>query len=1167
MKYISKKGKIIFSLLLILTIAFILPKTHIISIFNKADDLVNINKLSPAFMDNYFKEISDIQEEDKDNILIVISKKNLKENYGAKKIIKAPNYQYYLVYNSKEEMINAQKNIKANNPSLEVSNNIKYEISEDEVLAYDFNSWGFKAMGIDTLLEEIKNKELNDITVAIVDTGLDTDLFNQNYPGRLADYYNVVEPDDPMSDTNGHGTHIAGTIAESTPDNVKIMPIKVAVGRTFHDIDVIAGVNYIAYGAKADVVNMSFGSANYSAPSYHALEAANKENITCVAAAGNEKTNQASYPAGNNNTISVAALDSNKEQAEFSNSGDTIMFSAPGVDIKSINGTMSGTSMATPHIVSSVAILKSINKKITLKDSITILRRYAEDLGEEGWDTIYGYGFVNFKDAKVCDNKDCDEFKIFTKTDHDNLDELIKDYKIISKVSDYNFGTINNILETEVNVTLNNDKKMTYTLYDLPNVKITDYDPNKIGKQKVNVEFNTPLGETISDTFEVNQPYEKESVWNYKVLEDNKIELTGFKDTEFSGNRLYIPEEIDGYTIVAIADREDDAIFSRNVAKHISELHLPSTLTKVGNKAFYYLKEGLNYVKSTADNLEVGDEAFYEDESLLILDANLSYVGDNSFYNTGNLGKIRFSDSLSYIGTSAFKNAFDDVSLTIPSSLKGIGEKPFQKADLKEVNFEDDVENIPDYMFYGCEKIEKLTLPSNLKTIGDSAFYSAFYVSAHYWETIFPKSITFIGENNFNDRNFNKTKFLTYNNTYVKNYFDSHNIGYNLIDPIDVKISGYKEIYKAFEKINKNDLDIELTYNENPERKEKITDNIEIKYKNGNDSFRYGDTSFKVIAYNTYGYKIEKDISVKVEKADANITYNSESQSVVYDGKEHGITLNVTNPSNAKVLYMDKDGQYTLEEMPKYKEIGKYVIKFKIYIDDNYTDIKGEETLEIYSEANNIVVKDYEGIYDGKEHTISIDMQETKNCELSYSTNNKDFNLTSPPKYKDVGEYSIYYKASCQSGEITDSKKVKIYGIKAIAKPLVLKNNIIVTKNNSFNFLTNNIPYFAKSIEFNHYHKNDLITSDSIKTRDKVSIKINGLRSFDYNISLVGDLTEDGKITADDYILVRNHIMKSQVINDNVIFYAGDINKDDKITSADYVKIRKHIMGKEIIKD
>ena len=109
-------------------------------VYSNTDTLINISELSEKFMNDYFKEISEIKEDDKDNILIVTSKEKLKKTYGAKKVIEAPNNQYFIQYNSKEEMDKAHEQFTINNPSIKIDNNIKYEISDDSVVAYSYNS-------------------------------------------------------------------------------------------------------------------------------------------------------------------------------------------------------------------------------------------------------------------------------------------------------------------------------------------------------------------------------------------------------------------------------------------------------------------------------------------------------------------------------------------------------------------------------------------------------------------------------------------------------------------------------------------------------------------------------------------------------------------------------------------------------------------------------------------------------------------------------------------------------------------------------------------------------------------------------------------------------------------------------------------------------------------
>lgn len=750
----KKKIAIVVTIIIISAMGFLCIKK--LKSKTTIEDLVNISSLSQEFMDNYLSDVKKIKDEDKENLLIVTSKKQIKNTYGASKIISAPNNQYYLQYETEDDKDIALKKFKGNNdPSLVVSENIMYEISDDTVLVSNYNSWGIEAMGIDTLLESISSHNLNDITVAIIDTGLDIELFNEKFPNRLAGGYNVLTSNGDMYDHDGHGTHIAGTIAEATPNNVKILPIKVSNSLKMYTSDIIAGINYVTYNKKADIMNMSFLSYNYSYANYIAIEAAEQNNIVGVAAAGNDNTSANTYPAAFDNTISIAAVDSNKEKADFSNYGNYIMFSAPGVNISSINGTKSGTSMATPHAVSAIALLKSLNNDITFKDITTILRRYSEDLGDLSWDEYYGFGFINFENAEICDGTNCDEFNIFKKNNSDNLEETVESYEIIPVVSIYEYGTINNILETEVVINYTNGKSISYNLYDFPDLEISGYDPKKYSMdyQTVNIKFTTPLGTKIEDSFKVRQIYENESVWEYNKIDDYNVELTGFKDVDFSGNTLYIPNEIDGYNVIAIADGEH-SIFqnSWDAFKNVNNLFLPSTLTKIGDNAFYnqFDYNTLGYVKSDAENLEIGNNAFRESGALVTIDANISNIGDYAFYNTTNLMNVKFSDNMTYIGASAFEFGLKNANITIPKNVIEIGNKAFSNSGIKEITFLNKMNKISDNMFLDSQYLEKVVLPENLKEIGESAFEGSILK-----EITLPETLIKIGNAAFKN-SFNK---------------------------------------------------------------------------------------------------------------------------------------------------------------------------------------------------------------------------------------------------------------------------------------------------------------------------------------------------------------------------------------------------------------------------
>ena len=365
----NNKGK--FCMVIIWLFAIIFVTTNYTASTVKSDDLINIKSCNETFMTKYFNEMSKIEDEDKENILIVTSNSKLIDTYGATKTIAGPNNQYFLVYETKEEKDLAFKNMKKVKGIVSVEENIIYEISA-------YNSWGVESTGMDKasqILEARTGKK--NVVVAIVDTGLNVSLFKSNYPNKLAGTYNALSNktgEAYMTDENGHGTHIAGTIAESTPSNVKIYPSKASNGSTLSSADIISAINHVVYYNKADVINMSFGSYAPHEATHQAIQAANDAGIICVAAAGNETMVQMAFPAGYDETIAVSAVDSSKALASFSNVGSNITFAAPGVDIKSINGTMSGTSMASPHVAAAVAILKGYNKNITKDQAIEILK-------------------------------------------------------------------------------------------------------------------------------------------------------------------------------------------------------------------------------------------------------------------------------------------------------------------------------------------------------------------------------------------------------------------------------------------------------------------------------------------------------------------------------------------------------------------------------------------------------------------------------------------------------------------------------------------------------------------------------------------------------------------------------------------------------------------------
>ena len=202
-------------------------------------------------------------------------------------------------------------------------------------------------------------------TAWILDTGVDLDNPDLNTSKACHTYFAGTSPDDG----NGHGTHVAGTIAAI---NNSIDVVGVAAGAYVCSVrvlgnsgsgsweGVINGVNYVAaHGASGDVANMSLGAAGSLATLEKAISDAAAKGIRFTLSAGNDGANAANYTPARlnaNNVYTISAIASNGCMPSWSNWGNPpVDYAAPGVSVVSLRrggGTtsMSGTSMASPHV-------------------------------------------------------------------------------------------------------------------------------------------------------------------------------------------------------------------------------------------------------------------------------------------------------------------------------------------------------------------------------------------------------------------------------------------------------------------------------------------------------------------------------------------------------------------------------------------------------------------------------------------------------------------------------------------------------------------------------------------------------------------------------------------------------------------------------------------------
>ncbi|SOC42681.1 S8 family peptidase [Ureibacillus acetophenoni] len=237
----------------------------------------------------------------------------------------------------------------------------------------------------------------NGITIAILDTGCDVnhpDLSTRIIGGRNFTSDDNGQPD-IYTDYNGHGTHVAGTIAAihngdgvvgvAPESNLLIVKVLDKNGSGKYD-RIINGINY-AVEQKVDIISMSLGGPTNVPELHQAIQNAIANQVLVVCAAGNEGDGQSSsdefaYPGSYNEVISVGSINLQRRSSEFSNSNNEIDLVAPGEEILStyLNGKyakLSGTSMATPHVSGALALIKDIANK-NFERNLTETELYAQ---------------------------------------------------------------------------------------------------------------------------------------------------------------------------------------------------------------------------------------------------------------------------------------------------------------------------------------------------------------------------------------------------------------------------------------------------------------------------------------------------------------------------------------------------------------------------------------------------------------------------------------------------------------------------------------------------------------------------------------------------------------------------------------------------------------------
>lgn len=550
---------------------------------------------------------------------------------------------------------------------------------------------GFSAL--EKYLAESGTTYTQKLEVAVIDTGVEAN--HEFLSGRIeATEYNYSDSGEENSsaDDNGHGTHVAGIIADNTPNSVVIKPYKVlnSEGKGVLSSVVLAVEQAIADGV--DIINMSLGAKGDDEILHEAVIEAYNQNIPVVVSAGNDSVNidTTKYsPASYEECITVAAAGKDYYGIPiWTNQGDVCDIYAPGVNIRSswIDNSYkseSGTSMAAPYVSAAVAYIILHYGAVSPSEIEEILNEYSVPLGETPSRTgssAHGCLYVEYITREIGLQLSAPTFSVES-TDFE------KDF-YLTLTSDYEDAAIYYTIDGSSLLQIYSEPiKIRYT---------TDVSAFCFRK-------GMKRSETVTNTYTKFFTDDAESKFS---ISDAGMLTEYYLDED----EVVVPDTLRGITVTSVGDN----VFK---GKSATSIVLPETVTKFKGFAF---AECPNLETVIAPGLnEIDSCCFMECPNLKEIDySNVKDIPDGAFSGCSSLTTPDFG-RIETIGESAFAGV-QNIYSCVSDSVISVGAQAFYGTSIQVVILTG-IEEIEESAFFDCTLLERVSIP-NVTYIDNAAF-------------------------------------------------------------------------------------------------------------------------------------------------------------------------------------------------------------------------------------------------------------------------------------------------------------------------------------------------------------------------------------------------------------------------------------------------------------